>query len=328
MADYREIAHKYLENGLTTIPVGADKQPRINWIKFQQRHITKEEIEMYFKDCHSIAVLTGGPNGLECIDLDLKYDLTGDLQSRFKDRCDTDILKKLWVQKTKSDGYHWVYKTKISEPNMQLARRPTTAYERHKTYMEAFEDPKCRDLSAKIAAQDKCRVLLETRGGIVENDAPASKGYFLVAPSPGYTYVYGKLTELTDQERNHLIETAREFNEFTQAKKNYKKDSYERNDQNNPFKNFNEQGDILGLLLDHGWEEVSNNGKYCRLRRPGKPDSKSSALLDLETKIFNVFSTSTMFNPGTAYSGSDLFIELEAEGDTSLAHSLLKERGY
>lgn len=329
MGDFRSIALSYLSNGLTTIPVGADKQPTINWTKYQTKHITEKEIEMYFKNCHGIAVLTGGLNGIECIDLDMKYDLSGSLNDRYKAVCDPTILSKLWVQATRNKGFHWVYKTNIVEPSQHLARRETTPYEKYATLMDHFNDPKSREIAFNVAAGDKARVLIETRGGEIKDGINYSKGYFLVAPSPGYAKLFGSLNFLEDEERNHLIEKAREFNEYFSKVKNYKRDALnKKHDGDSPFDNFNVNGDPLDLLFIHGWSEVSSSGNYYRLRRPGNPDSKSSALIDMGTKLFNVFTTSTSFEVNKPYTPSDLFIELECNGDTILAYTKLKELGY
>ena len=328
MKDYRDIAKAFLERGLTTVPVGADKQSLTNWTRYQQRHITEEEIEMYFKKCFGIAVLTGGPNNLECIDFDTKYSLSSTLMERFKKECDPKVLEKLYVQQTKSGGYHWVYETDVIEPNQKLACRETTAYEKDETYRENFSNPSTRDIAAKIAANDKSRVLIETRGGSLKENVPTSNGYFLIAPTPGYKKVFGSIQKLTNAERNHLIEVARSFNEYRKAHKNYKQDSYNRSGDS-PFTAYNEKGDVLGLLLGHGWTEVKSYGSTYRLRRPGNPDSKSSALLDLDQRKFSVFtSSSSSFEPNESYSPSDVFIELEADGDTSLAYQMLKELNY
>ena len=332
MADYREIAKQYLENGLTTIPVGADKQSTINWTKYQDRHITVEEIDQYFGNCHGIAVLTGGLNQIECVDVDQKYSLTGCLHDHYKSACDPEILSKLWVQETRNKGYHWIYRTDVVEPNQKLASRETTYEEKFQTLMDNSDTPLKRLNAFKVAVGDKVRVLIETRGGEIKDGRSLSKGYFLVAPSPGYKKLFGKLNYLTDEERNHLVIEARKFNEYFTSHKNYKRDKIDREyDGKSPFEAFNENGDALELLFSHGWTEVgsgSSSRGYHRLRRPGNPDSKSSALYDGNTKMFNLFSTSSSLESGRPYSPSDLFIELEAGGDTTEAFKMLKELGY
>jgi hypothetical protein len=109
--------------------------------------------------------------------------------------------------------------------------------------------------------------------------------------------------------------------------KNYKLTKYADRDVN-PFENYNERGDSLGLLIDNGWEIVSENGHNVRMRRPGSPDSKSSALFDKDTRIFNVFSTSTVFEPNVGYTPVNVFIKIECDDDTQLAYEKLVEQGF
>jgi len=44
--------------------------------------------------------------------------------------------------------------------------------------------------------------------------------------------------------------------------------------------------------------------------------------------VFNCFSTSTSFDVGRGYSPTDVFVELECEGDLSLAFRKLIADGY
>lgn len=329
MKDYRDMAIGLIEKGYSVIPVDSLKQPTINWTKYQEKPMSEQEANMYFKNCHAIGILTGGPSRIELIDFDLKYDLSGDLYDRVKEALPTSLLEKMWVQSTKNNGFHWAYKTNAIEPNQKLASRHTTVYEKHKTYVDAFNNPSTREKAWKIIGNDKSRVLIETRGGENRNGKLISKGYFLLTPSPGYTHVYGdKMNEITDEERNLIISTCRQFNDFFVENKNYKTAKVYK-EEGNPFQHFNESGDVLSILLDNGWEEVSGSGKNSvRLRRPGSPDSKSSALLDVESRIFNVFSTSTDFEVGKGYTATDVYIELECGGDSQLAYRNLKEMGY
>ena len=322
MQDFREIAKAFISQGISAIPVKADKQPTINWLKYQVNAMTEEEVDKYFKKCFGIALVT---KDIECIDFDLKYSLTSDLMDRVKEKVPVEILKKVWVQKTTSGGFHWLYLTDVAEPNQKLACRPTTAYERHNTYIEAFNSPKNREKALKIALNDKSKVLIETRGSIMENGVRTGKGYFLVAPSPGYEYVYGKLQKLTNEERNLLISVMREFNEVITPVNNHKLAKAVKNAGVDVFTWFNEEGDVLSVLYENGWELVNNNGKNYRLRRPGNPNSKSSALFDSDTNVFTVYSTSNNFEPNKGYSAVDVFLELECENDLNVCYTKLME---
>lgn len=328
MPDYIKVAKKYLKQGYSVIPVTANKVPSIpTWTKFQTQVMTEQEAERYFKSAEGIAVLCGGTSRLVCLDADMKYDLTGDLWDRFKKAIPKDISKKLFCQKTKNKGFHLVFIAPSTRlfGNEKFASRHTTAEERHITYMEAFRNPKTREMALNIATQDKSRVLFESRSGRPD----AAGGYFLTSPSPGYEFVYGKYNELTEEEYDILIDTARSFNEFISEDKYNKDIDASTQWELSPFDHFNKEGDVVSLLEKFGWALiVSGKGKNYRFKRPGHTHTKDSAILDFNTKVFNVFTTSTSFDVGRGYTPSGVFIHLECEGDDLLGYKKLVQLGY
>ena len=127
----KDIALKYFHSGLSVIPVGLDKIPTIKSWKERQSKLISPNGE--FETAKGIAVITGEiSGGLECIDIDLKYDISGTLLQRFKDsikQIDGSILKKLLVEKTTNGGYHFIYRYQTEEKrdgNLKLASRYTT----------------------------------------------------------------------------------------------------------------------------------------------------------------------------------------------------------
>ena len=89
-----------------------------------------------------MALICGGANNITALDFDLKYDFSGDLIDRYKAKIPKSLLKKMFVQKTQSGGYHFVFSCPhILEGNQKLASRFTTADEKHRTYIEYFENP-------------------------------------------------------------------------------------------------------------------------------------------------------------------------------------------
>lgn len=332
-SNFVNIVKKYRENGLTCIPVDEKKQPLINWAAFQDRSMTDAEIEKHFSNVYGFAVLTGGKGSLELLDIDAKYFLDAGMYEAFKRSVPNSILQKLWVQTSMNGGYHFIYRCKVVEPNQKLAMRPTTREEKHATYIEEFEKGVDIDVALKTALNHKSLVTFETRGGTPEK----SGGYFLCAPTPGYKKIFGKLQEISHEERNILLETARSFNQYFEKKKDYKlaKLSSDLKEGENPFENFNNKADGVQLLLDNGWTIVGkSSGKDVRFKRPGNSASKSSGLFDRDSNIFNCYSTSAglesgdNFKSGTGYTLANIFIQLECEGDTQLAYRKLKELGY
>lgn len=323
--NYVDLAKAYSKAGFSVIPVTTEKVPAIrNWGIWQTRPMTEAECEQHFKNCYGIALLMGGTNKLTAIDFDLKYDLSSDLFKRFKESLPIALLEKMYVQTTKNKGFHFIFSCPKVEPNQKLASRYTTADEKHQTYIQAYQDPKNKDRALKMASNDKVRVLIETRGG----SPTVCGGYVLVSPSPGYSHLYGKIKEITEEEYNMILETARSFNEAMEEKKDIRLDKY-KEWKLSPFTDFNERGDVLQVLFDSGWVECKGGyGNSIRLARPGAVTSASSALFDPVSRLFNCFSTSTLFDVGRSYSPSDVFIELECEGDVSLAFKKLVSLDY
>jgi len=89
---------------LQIIPINKDKIPTVRgW----QASIEKYDLS----GCYGIGLVCGAiSNNVEAIDIDLKYDLTGTLFERYKsiiNDIDKELLKKLVVQKTMSNGYFY-----------------------------------------------------------------------------------------------------------------------------------------------------------------------------------------------------------------------------
>jgi len=323
--NYVELAKQYSKAGYSVIPVTSEKIPAIrDWSQFQTRPMTEKECEIHFSNCWGFALLCGGVKKVTGFDADLKYDLSGDIFERFKNKLPIELLKKLYVQTTKNKGFHILFSCDVVEPNQKLASRYTTAEEKHQTYMQAFENVKTRDKALKIATQDSMRIIFETRGG----STTVSGGYVVMSPSPGYEFVYGKINHISIEEYNLILETARSFNDVIEERKDIRLEKY-KEWKISPFEDYNSRGDIVSLLLDNGWEECKGSrGKSIRLKRAGNPKSGSSALFDTDTRVFNCFSTSTNFDVGRGYSPTDVFTLLECDNDLSIAFRKLIAEGY
>ncbi|MCB1711945.1 MAG: bifunctional DNA primase/polymerase [Candidatus Riesia sp.] len=315
MPDFRNLAKKIIDGGFSVIPVNSTKNPAIaKWGLFQVRPMNSSEIEKYFKDCYGIALLCGGKWRVVGLDFDLKYDLSGDLWDRFKAELPVAIGKKMRAQTTKNGGYHLIFKAPSTRMfgNEKLAARPTTPYERHQTYMAAFNDPETIDKATTIAHGDKSRILIETRSGTED----CAGGYVLIAPTEGYETLGGKIKELTEDEYDVVMELARSFNLVKGLEDKGKGHYFNEDWELHPYDHYNQEGDVLQLLYDNGWSSVgSDSGRNVRLRRPGQTHSKSSALFDKETRIFNCFSTSTEFDVTKGYNPVGVFSLLECDGD-------------
>jgi hypothetical protein len=321
-----KIAKELIQRGFNVIPVNSSKMPiGLNWSKFQERAMSIEEVDNYFKPHYGIAILTGGAGRVVCLDADMKYDLAGDTWERFKAKLGKKLLSKMMCQKTVNNGYHLVFKAPENclFGNEKLASRYTTAYEKHQTYTENFDDPDTRDKALKIAMNDSERVLFETRSGSKDKCG----GYFLVAPTQGYTHVYGTVQEVTEEEYNIITETARSFSEVS---KKESKPFVHGDWEIDPLEDYNSKADVLSLFVENGWKVVSRDTKKkdIRLLRPGRTNTLFSAVLDRDTKVTNFYTTSTSFETGKGYSPSGVFAVFECEGDFKEAVNKLFNMGY
>lgn len=323
----KKSARKYLEAGFNIIPTTKNKLPVIgNWRQYQKVPMSLEVFEHTFSDDHNIGLLTGGSTRIVCLDADMKYDLSGDLWQRFKEAVPKKILKKTMCQSTQNGGYHLVFKAPASRlhGNEKLAARYCTPEEQHQTYMEAFMNPETKGKALKIASADNSRILFETRSGSKD----FCGGYFLIYPSEGYSHVYGKIGELDEEEYDILIETARSFNEVRDYNKPRPKEDYEQRWEVSPFEHYDKEGDIVSVLEDFGWTQLPQMGKNIRFRRPGKTHAASSAMFDVNTRIFNCFSTSTIFDVTKGYAPATIFTMLLHDGDQAKAFKALIDLGF
>lgn len=71
MANLLEIARSYAMAGLSVIPVGRDKRPRIKWAEYQDHIADERTLEHWFCLDGNIAIVTGKVSGnLLVIDFD------------------------------------------------------------------------------------------------------------------------------------------------------------------------------------------------------------------------------------------------------------------
>ncbi len=327
MANHVKVAKGLLKKGYPVLPVSNTKIPTIpNWRKYQKELMPLEVAEKEFENVESIAIFCGGPWRIFCLDIDTKYDLSGTLFEDLKKAVPNSILRKGMCQRTQSGGYHLVFKVPASRllKNEKFASRHTTADEKHETYLKAYRKQETKDIALKIAMHDKSRVLLESRSGTEE----CAGGYFLIAPSPNYEILGGKIGELTEGEYDILVETARSFNQFVTEERIIKESEYKTQWTKTPFEHYNEEGDALQVLYNNGWSKVYSKGKDVKLKRPGSTHTKDSAYFDTERNMFFCYSTSTVFEANKGYNAASLYILVEHEGNAVEAYKSLIAKGW
>ena len=296
----------YLKNGINVLTTDASKTSIPKWTRYQKELATPADIKEQLKNpkAMGIAIVCGAVSGgLEVIDVDLKYDLTGTLWTRLVDRLkEADLFQLFKISKTRNGGYHLLYRCEVIEGNQPLASRP-------KTDEEQINNPSKKGI-----------VLIETRG---------EKGYIVAPPSEGYEWVSGTLKILTIDQRELLFEICRSFNEVVEPPKHSRETKVEtRGFGLSPFEDYNKRGDVIGLLEKHGWTIVRDDGKKVVFKRPGKSDSKSSGDFNRQLNWFSVFTTNSAFDTKKAYLPYAVYTVLECNGNFSAASKKLTSEGY
>lgn len=315
--------------GLQFIPVNSHKVPTVkNWQTQKNKYDLSSAV--------AVGLVCGEPSGgLEAIDFDCKYDLTGELFERYKNLVASyspDLLRKMVVQRTKNKGYHFLYRCSVIQGNVKLANRPTTDKEKKDTYESSYkaellkdktaDEEKAKKIAEKAAEQDKVRVLIETRG---------IGGQVVCYPSEGYEIIYGdyySINDITTDERDTLFGIARQFNQCFEEVVIPTKAMGKKTQGLSPFDDYNERGDVCDLLQRHGWQVVGNKGNKTVFLRPGQTTSQSSGNYDHNKGWFSVFTTSTEFEPQKAYRPYAVYAVLECNKDYSLAAKRLSEMGF
>ncbi len=327
----KEIALKYHSLGLSVVPMGSDKLPRLEdksehlypWKAHQQKLI---QPNINFDNAYGIAIVTGKVSGnLELLDIDSKYDLTGtlfpELKVLIKDTA-PGLLEKMVVESTPSGGFHFIYRIEGDVAgNHKIANRLTTAEERQETYEKWIGKGKSKEEAEKASVHDKVRVLIETRG---------EGGYFGVAPSKGYKILYGsldKISVLTPTEHQIILSCAKSFNQVYEPAKIDKKQEKSYNSNLSPFEDYNQRADIRILIESMGWSLARSRGNKYYYLRPGGEQQWSSEYDD-DKRLFYVWTSSSEFDGEKAYNASQVLSILKFGGDYSAAAKWLISEGY
>jgi archaellum biogenesis ATPase FlaH len=302
-----EAALKYRRAGLSIIPTNSNKVAALEeWKPYQQEIAVLDEAEDWFNNNHrNIAVVAGAVSGhAEIIDVDPKKERPN-VWEQYTELVEEEapgLLSKLIIEKSPK-GYHLGYRCpEITIPGNK---------------------PLARFLRENIEGKDEIKTLIETRG---------EGGYCVVTPSAGYNLVQGSfehISEISKLERDVLIRCAMELNEYIDPQKvvNGPKQPARSNSGLLPGDDFNERGDLVALLEEHGWCFVGNRGEYQRWRRPGKDKGHSASTIN--NNVFYVFSSNAHpFEPYTSYSPFAVYTLLKHGGDYSAAARELASRGY
>lgn len=304
----QQAALAYHDMGLSAIPTDSSKRSICTWKKYENTAPAKDEIiESFSKGAaKGLAIICGASSGgLEIIDCDIKYDVTGTLWQRLQESLnELTLFGKLVVVSTIGGGYHLYYRCEQIEGNQKLAQRATTEAERQ-------DNP-----------NSKVRVLIETRG---------QAGYVIAPPSEGYKIQQGSLdsiTVLSIDERDRLLACCRSFNELVEEVPITYRHPTAKSSAKSPFTDYNERGDVEQLLERHGWRIVKTTNDKTTFLRPGETKSKSSGDYNRTLGLFGVFTTSSEFTPMKGYRPAAVFCKLECADNWKECYRKLTDMGY
>jgi hypothetical protein len=327
------VARRMANIGILTVPTKSNKRSTIKW-KDVNLHTINDSYWHNFeeKEVLGLALVAGKRSGgLECIDVDCKYDLEGNLMEMVLDTimdASVDLYNKLVIARTPSGGYHIMYRTKIERRNMKLAQRL-------RTQEELDADPELKGVNQPL-------VLIETRG---------EGGYFLGWPSPGYSFTkgnYAEIMDITDEESDLLIQICKSFDKVPKkvtiedAEKNPNAEEYKvpkSIDKGNkylvkPWDDYNQKGDVVSFMQEMGWKYVRHipspdDGRLVvYLKRPGSTDKDVSATYNHVPGKVYCFTSSTSLPLNKPLSPFEVFMYLKHNGIVKNAVLDLEAMGY
>ena len=258
LPDLKKAALQMIEAGFSVIPTGADKKASTLWKPYQKNRMTPTEVNQHFIGAERLAIICGLVSGnLECLDFD-----DPEVYQPFLELLEArqqGIAARLLKRQTPSGGYHLIYRCSA---------------------------PIAGNL--KLACTKESEVRIETRG---------EGGYFLSAPSPGYTVIEGSIFHcptLSPEDVETIHSTAKAFDQREQQappdqKKHYKKTE---SGDDRPGDRFNRDNEWPALLDAEGWIYTRTIGDRQHWTRPGKQGGSISATVDPIQGLY-VFSSNT-----------------------------------
>lgn len=295
--------------GLCVVPPRSDgsKRPLVDWLELQDRRPDLERLRAWYRDptVTGIGVVCGPVSG------DLEMFEAEDLDSLARFRAamlaagEGPLLARLdagYLEQSPGGGVHWLYKCTPAARNHRVACRPKRPDE-------------------MTHERDRRQVLLETRG---------AGGYVVIAPSFGAVHPSGRpyvrlagsfatIPTITPEERARLWAVGAELDEMPPVVLTRRPPAPPRpaGGGESPMERVNAHATWAELLEPHGWtlHRVAADGQE-HWSRPGRQHT-TSATATADTLY--VFSSSTDFEPDTAYSKFAAYAVLAHAGDMSRA---------
>jgi len=279
-----------IDKGFNCIAINADKTPKRGWKDYQDKPVLSIVESDYY-------ALICGYSDIECIDIDLKVLPAKIERDEFYNKLlglvDDNIehyQKKLVIKRTKSGGYHFVYKAKNIEGNQKLAKLTG--------YTEA---------------------IIETRG----------LGGYICMYDEVITMNYDQMQYITDEERNILISICRLLNEVSDEHIPIPlkvEKQYTSQNETSPWTDYNNKVSIFDII-GSDFTVVRDMADKTVIRRHGAK-SPHSGYVFKKSGCMYLFSTGTIYEAQKLISPFAALTIRDFSGDFSRAASYLYSQGY
>lgn len=306
--NYLTTATEYHAAGLKVIPFYKRQDGSVtfppDYAKYRDEQTPDDIKNLFTTDSSGIALLC--TDGIEAFDIDVKHDPKKIITSQFLENLassmeGSEAFTRCVVQRTKSAGWHIIYRTANPEGNQKVTYR----------------------------AESK-EAVIETRG---------QGGLLFIAPSPGYEMKRGDIKNigtLTESERAIFFQCARELNEREEAEPAppivVNNTPISQPAGASPGDSYNAQHTVLETAERYGWTVVNRAGQTTRLNKPGATHKRDIHASIVHTKTgeerFYPFTTATAYDPEKCYSAFGMYAVEEHRGDFSAAAKELYSKGY
>lgn len=307
----------------SVITIGENKRPNFSWTEQQTKKLTQDEFlkrlrykgGVFKKDGEELPATVGigvvtGFDYLECVDVDTKVFSTQHEKDEFwdeyyqtlKDNI-VDFEDKFAVYKTKSGGFHILYKSKRVVGNKKIAKL--------KGHNEA---------------------LIESRGGNEDNGKGKKQGwgYIFIYPEKKYAKKsYFEIDFISDADREILWSVSRSYNHIEDKPEAPKKEPrIYQNDEVTPWDDFNDKTDIWNVIstdfiIPHGGQK----NKHYLVKRHGATSAHSGYVFKDSGCLF-LFSTGTCYPHEKLLSPFSAYAYKYHNGDFKAATKDLYEQGF
>lgn len=288
--DYTAQAKALKDIGISVVPLRKDgsKLPKIKWAIYQERIMADFEIEQHFKECGGVAAITGKISNLYVLDFDLKYQHdTQDFWKAFMDKVPEEMKKRMFINRTRNNGFHVWIRTEFEDTSRKLTRRANTIPELMGRYQLMLEEGISPIAASENLLKSPFEVIIETR----------SRGSYAVFYHTDYTRFYGKkLNRFTIEEVEFLNEIAYSLDFAFEPERVH----IGKVQEFSTVRQFNESAtpqDVMQLLESTGmfsYVGTERGGNLKVLRRGSK--AKYSGRIFLQNAVLHLFTQNSIFS--------------------------------